>query len=49
MRSAVIYTVIGVKQGLSTSIILFIIFIDQMAKQIKEAYHTDGFGVFYQF
>ena len=43
IKSANIYTNKGVKQGSTTSCILFLLYIDRMIKMIKEHFETDGF------
>ena len=43
MKSAIIIASQGVKQGAATSVLLFIIYIDQMVKMLKENVDDDGF------
>ena len=43
LRSAIINSTIGVRQGAPTSCLLFILYIDRMVKMLKEGIDTDGF------
>ena len=43
LRSAVIDTTLGVRQGAPTSCLLFVIYIDRMVKMLKDAIPVDSF------
>ena len=43
LKSAVIHATIGVRQGAPSSCLLFVLYIDEMIKMIKNAIEADGF------
>ena len=43
LKSAIIESSIGVRQGAPTSCLLFVIYIDKMVKMMKERVENDGF------
>ena len=43
LKSAIIHATIGVRQGSPSSCLLFVLYIDEMIKMIKNAIEADGF------